>query len=158
MEKKTSIEGYICSILLSFMSVLMFTEVVSRYFFNHSIFWAEELIRYMFIWLTFLGSAYCIPEKGHVVIDMFISLFPKSIQKYMEQLGNLVWLGLSIFIIYYSGTYTLKLMKLGERSTALKLPLWIVYAAIPVGFIFMVYRLVQLLYKESKEQGKPDEA
>ena len=50
---------------------LLFVQVVSRYVFNHSLSWSEELARYIFIWQVWLGSSYCVKENRHIRIDIF---------------------------------------------------------------------------------------
>ena len=150
MKNGQLIEGYICSMLLVLMTFFMIAEVFCRYFLGFSITWAEELIRYMFVWFIFLGASYCIPRSSHVTIDMFVLLFPKSWQKNMVFLGNIVWLVLSIIIIYWGGKYVLRLLKTGELTMAIKFPLWIVYASIPVGFAFMFFRLISQFYTNFK--------
>ena len=53
-----NIELYICVFLMSFMTLLVFVQVVMRYVFNNSLSWSEELARYTFIWLIYIGISY----------------------------------------------------------------------------------------------------
>ena len=48
----------------------IFIEVICRYFLFISAAWAEELTRYLFIWLTYIGSAYAVYEGSHTEIDV----------------------------------------------------------------------------------------
>lgn len=146
-KKNVSIEGLFCVGLLFLMTIFMFAEVVGRYLFQHSIYWAEELIRYLFIWFTFVGAAYCVKMRSHVTIDMFITLFPKKTQRTLMTLGHVIWICLTLFIVYWSARYTFGLIKTMELTTALKLPLFIVYMAIPVGFSCMGVRLIAALFR-----------
>lgn len=146
-KKNVSIEGLFCVVLLSMMTVFMFSEVVARYVFMKSIYWAEELVRYLFIWFTFVGAAYCVKMRSHVTIDMFVSLFPKKMQRRLMTLGHVIWIVLTLFIVYWSAKYTFGLIETMEETTALKLPLFIVYMAIPVGFTGMGVRLIIALFK-----------
>ena len=61
-----NIELYICVFLMSFMTLLVFVQVVMRYVFNNSLSWSEELARYTFIWLIYIGISYgCKLRKAH---------------------------------------------------------------------------------------------
>ena len=146
-KKNVSLEGLFCVGLLILMTVFMFAEVVARYLFGHSIYWAEELVRYLFIWFTFVGASHCVKMRSHVTIDMFISLFPKKAQRTLMALGHIIWICLCVFVVFWSSRYVVRLMGTMELTTALKLPLFIVYLAIPVGFAGMCIRLVVALCK-----------
>lgn len=55
---------------LAAMSVMVFGNVVLRHFFNSGVNIAEELSRFMFIWLTFLGAIVAMREGGHLGVDI----------------------------------------------------------------------------------------
>src|SRR5690606_40165325 len=57
---------------LAAMSVMVFANVVLRHFFDSGINVAEELSRFMFIWLTFLGAIVAMREGGHLGVDMLV--------------------------------------------------------------------------------------
>src|SRR5690606_41089042 len=58
---------------LAAMSVMVFANVVLRHFFDSGINIAEELSRFMFIWLTFLGAIVAMREGGHLGVDMLVA-------------------------------------------------------------------------------------
>ena len=62
--------------LMGVMAVLVFANVVSRYSFNHSIIWVEELTRYMMVWVGFIGSGLVLRFGAHVAVDVFQDLLP----------------------------------------------------------------------------------
>ena len=64
-----NIELYICVFLMSFMTLLVFVQVVMRYVFNNSLSWSEELARYTFIWLIYIGISYGCKLRKHIKID-----------------------------------------------------------------------------------------
>lgn len=57
---------------LAAMSVMVFANVVLRHFFDSGINVAEELSRFMFIWLTFLGAIVAMRDGGHLGVDMLV--------------------------------------------------------------------------------------
>ena len=58
------------------MVVLVFGNVVLRYAFNMGITMSEELSRFLFVWLTFLGAIIAFREHGHLGVDMVVSRLP----------------------------------------------------------------------------------
>lgn len=60
-------------IMLAIMSCLVLLNVVLRYGFNSSIIITEELARYLFIWIIFMGSMLAFKENSHIHIDVFIA-------------------------------------------------------------------------------------
>ncbi len=59
-------------ICLAAMCLMVFGNVILRHFFNSGINIAEELSRFMFIWLTFLGAIVAMREGGHLGVDMLV--------------------------------------------------------------------------------------
>ena len=58
------------------MAVLVFTNVVSRYLFNYSIIWVEELTRDMMVWVGFIGSGLVLRYGAHIAVEVFQDLLP----------------------------------------------------------------------------------
>ena len=56
--------------LMAAMAVLVFANVVSRYVFNYSFIWVEELSRYMMIWVGFLGAGLVLRVGAHIAVDV----------------------------------------------------------------------------------------
>jgi TRAP-type C4-dicarboxylate transport system permease small subunit len=125
------------------MTVITFVQVVSRYVFGVSFFWAEELARFSMIWIAFLGAAVGVSQKAHTRIDFFINLLPKPARKWVEIFDNLVCLVFVIIISYYSiGVIQITMKNL---STGLKVPMGIVYASLPIsGVLMIIYFLIQI--------------
>ena len=144
--KKT--ETYIGAILLAVMTVVMASEVVMRYFIGHSLIWAEELVRYLFIWFIFLGSAYCIPVKQHITVDLLVQVLPEKVAHAIECITTVLWILLCGVMTYLTASYTMTVLQRGELSTALHVPMWTIYLAMPTGFFLMTVRLVISFYSE----------
>jgi TRAP-type C4-dicarboxylate transport system permease small subunit len=72
---------WIIALLLAAMVILVFGNVVLRYGFNSGITVSEEVSRWMFIWLTFLGAVIALKEHGHLGVDMVVSRLPTAGKK-----------------------------------------------------------------------------
>jgi TRAP-type C4-dicarboxylate transport system permease small subunit len=95
------VEGLI-ALMLAVMVVLVFGNVVLRYAFNSGITVSEEVSRWLFVWLTFLGAIVALKEKGHLGTDMLVSRLPPTGKKACLVLGH----GLMLYITWllFSGS------------------------------------------------------
>lgn len=78
--------------MLGVMVVLVFGNVVLRYGFNSGITVSEEVSRWLFIWMTFLGAIVALREHGHLGVDMVVQRLPAVGKKICLALGHLVML------------------------------------------------------------------
>lgn len=77
--------------LLAGMAAMVFVNVVLRYGFNSGITWSEEMSRYFFVWLTFVGAVLTFAEHGHIGVETLVRRFGRR--------GRLICMGLSNAII-----------------------------------------------------------
>lgn len=145
--------GFIASLLLG-MSILLFLNVIGRYFFGFSLPWSEELTNYSIIWITFLGSGICVRKKIHVSVDLlfqYISGIPMKVIYMLILIGSLsfvLFMGIT-GVKLVSGVYSS-----GQLSTALRIPMYIPYLALPLGGLFMALEFAELIFQELKQGEK----
>ncbi len=80
------------ALLLAVMVVLVFGNVVLRYAFDSGITVSEEVSRWLFVWMTFLGAIVAIKEHGHLGTDMLVSRLPRAGKKVCLVIGHLLML------------------------------------------------------------------
>ncbi|PSW22117.1 TRAP transporter small permease [Photobacterium sanctipauli] len=136
------LENTIACILLAVMVTAIFLQVVTRTL-DISLSWTEELARYCFIWLVYIGVSFAASRKSHIKIDAVAMLLDPKEKKYLSLLSDLVFFAFSCFILFHSTQMVMNLLYLGQTSPALGLPMWIVYLAGPVGFALTAFRLLQ---------------
>jgi len=85
-----AVEAVLAALLLG-MVVMVFGNVVLRYVFNSGIVVSEELSRFFFVWLTFIGAIVAVRDGAHLGMDNFVSRLPRR--------GKLVCLALSQALI-----------------------------------------------------------
>jgi TRAP-type transport system small permease protein len=135
-------EEIVAGVFMTVMTIATVANVIARYAFNSPIQWAEELSRYSFIWLVFIGAAMCSRRKKHIVIDVLMPLLPGRPRLALMAIVNVGILGLMIVIIHYSWI----LMGSATHPTAeLKIPQSMVYLAVPVSAgLILLHTLVDL--------------
>jgi len=126
------------------MSIIVAVQVFCRYVLNHSLFWSEELARYLLVWLTFLGASVAYYRHVHPGIDVIYAKMPDAIRKATAiavHLLSMAFFGIMIlFGIKFA--YFVRL----QISPALYLPKWLVFTIIPIsGAVLMLHSLTFFL-------------
>ncbi len=125
--------------------VILFVNVVGRYVFSYSIPWAEELGRYLMIIMIYLGVSYSAHNDSHIRIDSVEKLYPAKARPYIRLLSNAIWVFYCGIIVFYGVKYTAYIMETGARMVAINIPLWPIYATIPLGHLLMGVRVIFLI-------------
>lgn len=87
-------------LLLALMSIMVFANVVMRYGFNSGLNEAEELARFMFIWLTFIGAIVAMRDGGHLGVDMVVRRLSPGWRKAAVTLSYLLMLGCCVVFFW----------------------------------------------------------
>ncbi len=136
-------------VLFVSLSLLSFMGVFFRYVLNNSLTWAEEVTRYMFIWMTFLGCALCVRRRKHIVMDIVVSMLKGRPKKILSILNNLILFAF-VVVLVREGVRMMPIMSM-QTSTANGIPMSLIYGAVPVGAALMGFYLVLdcwLLWKD----------
>lgn len=145
-------EEKLLSIILWAMVIVMGVQVVARYVFNSSLSWSEELLRYLFIWLAFLGMSYCVKKGSHMRIDIIEQLVPKTKNIFMV-IGDVCFLIFAIYMIGPGFTVIEKIKNSGQISPAAGIPMYIIYSVLLFDFILVVVRILQKYIKMFIKKG-----
>ncbi|SMB98993.1 TRAP-type C4-dicarboxylate transport system, small permease component [Thermanaeromonas toyohensis ToBE] len=127
---------YVSAILLGLMVIVVFTNVLSRYFLNFSLAFTEELSRFIFLWIVFIGSLLALIRNEHLGIDILIMRFPPRIREYFLLFDDLL-AGIAVLIIFIGGIRLTK-GNFSWPAPATGIPYGIVESIIPIMSIAMV--------------------
>jgi len=143
----------IISISFAILVLVLFAEVVSRYFLNFPIMWAGELGRYLFIWIVYLGASIAITKKKHIIVGFVVEKLPPQIRYYLELIIHFFMIIFFFFIFYYGIQYAWRYMDYPAFSLKQIRMGW-VYLAAPVGMFLMIVNLFRNLPKKfTKKKG-----
>lgn len=151
------LEEYFLFLILTAMVAIIFIQVVMRYVFNNSLSWSEELARYMYVWITWVGVSYSTRNGTHLRITMLRDRLPLKAKQGMEILVTIIWIAFSLFVMYMGIEAVSMIATYGQRSSALRIPMQFCYLSIPVGMALMILRLIGSLIGQFKNFGKSEE-
>lgn len=129
----------------------MFIEVIRREVFSYSSIWGEEIVRYSFIYLAWIGAAAAVKERGHIRIDVLLHYLGKRMKTLLYIFGDLVMLAVAVVAFYYSYETAHIAQKFGNVTHGLRIgQVWFL-AAVPIGFAMVIFRLIQSLLRDIKD-------
>lgn len=126
------------------MACVVALQVFCRYILNSSLFWSEELARYLLVWLTFLGASSAYYRKVHPSIDLLTCRIRGVSKKILRITVHLFSLMLFAVMIYH-GIFFAHFIR-AQITPALGLPKWLIFSIIPLsGLLFLLHCLVFLV-------------
>jgi TRAP-type C4-dicarboxylate transport system permease small subunit len=137
--------------LLIFYVMLVLTmsvEVLRREVFAYSSIWGEEIVRYSFIYLVWIGAAAAVKERAHIRIDVIMHYLGPRPKALLYIFGDLVMMGVAIGALIWSFESVGVSWRFGSVSHGLRVSMVWFFMAVPIGFALMILRLIQSLLRD----------
>ena len=131
-------------VLLFGLAGLLGLGVFYRYILNDSIYWSNEVARYLMVYIVFLGATMAHRHRAHIRIDLMLNRFSSVNKRRVEQLISLLFLGFWIMIL--SGSVQLFPMFMLQKTATLDLPFAVPFAALPISAIIWILYSVDDLF------------
>lgn len=142
------LEEFILVALFAFMAVMNFLNVVCRYCFANSFSFTEEVTITAFVWVSMVGIAVGYKRLAHLGMSFLVDNMPKRVQPFMALLSMICSVVLILLLFKYGSEMVSNQMRLGSKTPALGMPMYIQGLSIPVGAIFCLIRAVESGVKE----------
>ena len=125
-----------CCIIV--MTVAVGLGVVSRYIFGHPLLWTDEIARAAMVWLTFVGAAQLFSyENGHLTLTFVTDRLSPGKRRVVGIVANLV--ELVLVMVVGVGTVVFIYYNFDAVTSALELPVYVIYGIIPLSTIVAAY-------------------
>lgn len=134
--------------LISAMSALILAQIFMRFVIGSSITWSEELARYLFIWMTWIGTSYAVKKHAHIRVTALSQKFPQRFNHHFNILTYVVFLVFCGLVIKEGIALTEKIFRFNQQSASLGVPMGYVYIAPVFGLSLTALRLLQAIYQE----------
>ncbi len=141
------IENVLAASALALATLIAIVAVILRTFFNEIIFWSEEAIIYLVIYSTFLGAVITLRHNEHVNVDLLPMVLKGRARQAVELLGALALLAYLAVVGYYGWVLVTEPVSRPTVTPSLKLPLWVVELALPIGFTLMLLRTLEIVWR-----------
>jgi C4-dicarboxylate transporter, DctQ subunit len=146
----TLIENVLAASALGLAAVIAVVAVVLRYVFGIFLFWSEEAIIYLIIYSTFLGAVITLRHNEHVNVDIFGAFLKARGRRALAVLAASLTVVYLVCIGYFAWLLLFEPFSTSTITPSLKLPLWVVEAAVPIGLTLMLLRALEMLVRNAR--------
>lgn len=132
---------------ISFLAMVLLTcwQVFTRYILKNPSTWSEELVGYLFAWMSLLGASIVTCERGHMNIPIIVERFGEHVQKGLLCLGELIAFLFSAIILVFGGVQ-ITTLAMGQMTSSLGVPIGIFYIVLPLcGVLNMIYTVLNMV-------------
>ena len=132
-----SVLRMLAGVLLVASVLLNFANVVGRYFFNSSIFWAEEVMLFLMVGCVFFGNGVVAWSGRQLRMDVVVGMMPAPLRKFLALASELVLIAVALMIVWFAAPVIRDLWNFDQRSQSAELPMVIPQVMVPVGFLII---------------------
>lgn len=147
--------NWFLALLMAAMVIVIAAQVWYRFVLNDPLSWSEELGRYLFVWISFMGAAAGVRYQVHLGIDVLDKLLSPKAYRYVVVAVNLIIQVFLLTIIYW-GFKILDIIKF-QTSPSMNISMVYPYLAVPVGSIFMFINSVRISVANFRGQSLTQE-
>ncbi len=126
--------------LMAVMILDIFVQVVFRYALESSLSWSEELARYLFVWVIFVGASVAVRRGQHIALNALTGALPKPLRAFATALTLIAFIAFLLLLTWVS--IPLIVNARFTVSSELEIPIAWVYVAAPIGSLLSVLHLV----------------
>ena len=140
LDKQISrVENILVSVLLIIMILVAFSQIVLRNFFATGIDWGDSLVRYLVVWVAFIGAAIATREGKHITIDILSRWLTGGVSIAVQAICYFFSAGICALLTLAAIKFIGFEIQMGG-SVFFKVPAWIPILIIPVTFGLMTLR------------------
>ena len=127
------------------MTLLTCWQVFTRYILGKPSSWSEELVSYLFAWMTLLGSSLVVGDRGHMNIPLLVEKSSPSMRTALSVLAEVVAAVFAGVILVYGGIQITDLA-MAQMTSALGVPVGVFYTVLPLsGILNIVYCILNIV-------------
>lgn len=147
------IEKFLAAILMTALAIIVALSVGFRYFLNAPLSWSGEVAVFLLIWISFIGGSLGLKNKSQAAVTLLLDYCPQRVKMWIAVFSQLFIIIFLVLILSYTYTWILSDGVAFQKSTAILLPMWIPYSAVPIGLTFACIHVLAQLVQVIKTKG-----
>lgn len=153
------LEKFVSCACVAVMAVLVFANVVARKVFNHSLAFSDEMSTYLFVLMSFMGTAIAARRGAHLGLSVVTDrLRPRARARLLAVMYGVSAL-FCLLIVVFGVQMVVSQYRLGQETAAMQWPEWVYGSFVPIGALFAMLAFLQgmvNLLKYGCPQGRED--
>lgn len=150
VRARSILDSTLAKVVASLMGTLVLVvlwQVFTRFVLRDPSSWTEELARYLMIWVGLIGAAYAAGRHKHLAVDLLAGKLSGRRARMLRLVIGLCTVTFAMAALFGGGMRLVWVMlKLGQTSASLQVPLGFVYLALPIsGLLITFYAMVDLI-------------
>ncbi|MBK1699063.1 TRAP transporter small permease [Rhodovibrio salinarum] len=145
-------EKYVLSYGVLIMALVTIANVFGRNVFQQSLYFAEEVNQFLIVLITWVGLGYASRKGRHIRMSAIYDQMSEPIKKAMMIVMCAGTAAVMFLLAYYAMNYIGGLMDRGTVTPALRVPLWLTYIWVPVGFIITGIQYLMAIARNLQEE------
>lgn len=141
------LENFVIITCLSGVAILTFVSVLSRYVFHHPVTWAEEFVRFLFLWGSLFGAAAAFRYGAHTGMPILVEKLPLPVQRVINLFVVVVTTIFFVILAKYTAETVVMAKWSGQVSPPTGIPYWVVNAGMLAAMVMAVVRNVEALVR-----------
>ena len=150
-------ERYLLLVFYTLVVVVIGVEVIRRFVLSFSSLWGEEIARFAFIYLTWIGASAGVKNRSHIRIDVIYSWVPERHHVWLYILADVATMAFAVVALYYSLIPIITSINFDSVTDGLRINRSFFLVAVPLGFTMTLVRLVQNIRRDLSDHkaGRP---
>lgn len=132
---------------ISFIAMVLLTcwQVFTRYVLSAPSSWSEELVGYLFAWMSLFGACLVTGERGHMNIPLLVEKSSPAIQKLLGIFAEIIAFFFAVIILVYGGVQ-ISSLAMGQMTSSLGVPVGVFYVVMPIcGVVIALYTILNII-------------
>ena len=147
------IEKHVSILLFLAMLSVLTIQIISRYFLGIAIPWTEELSRWLYIYIVFVGASEAVSRRDHIAVDIVPNRLSHRGNLVLDVLIHSVFSIISLIIVYRGYLFAERMDRLG--SITMDVQMSALYAAVPLGFCLVSVKSILNVMISMSELVRP---
>jgi C4-dicarboxylate transporter, DctQ subunit len=158
LKKVNTFCAFVAGLVLLFITLSIFVDVVLRYFFSSPTIWVTEVSTYLFLYLIFLGTAYALQQGTHIRVTFLLEHLNLKLKRIISIFTSLFAMIFTAVLLWQSSLMTWSAFSQHWTSpTMLNAPMTYVYVAMVIGSLMLLVTFFCQMVLEFKSGGKAGE-
>ncbi|MBC8572569.1 TRAP transporter small permease [Jingyaoa shaoxingensis] len=143
-------EKFVACASVSVMAILVFVNVIARFIFNSPLAVADEMSCYLFVLMSFMGTAIAARRKAHLGLTIVTDKLSPSAARKVQVLMYLIAAVFCLLIVIFGIEMVMSQYALGQETATMQWPEWIYGLFVPVGAAFALLAFLSVAVKTAK--------